>query len=262
MKINASNTDIASLLSAYSARQKSNQSTSTTDTAASQTVSSLFERLAPPDMGASAMSLSASGQKIKDSIQRPEPPTDEMKAAMDQVRSDFESIQSADVESLSSDDAKDLLNQLIADMGVLPAKQTASGSEETSEALSVSSLTDSEIKDILEQIQDQLENTAASGGTPPPPPEMQGMMWGFDPSALLSDSTEETTGTGSTDSTDMAQQLIDLLTESYDSTSESSSDYAAKLKESIAEMLEKQQSEMSDFASSLYTQLDAWSSTQ
>lgn len=262
MKINSSNTDITSLLSAYAARQRSTQSTDTdtSQSTASQAVSSLLGRLSPPDKGASVMSLSASGQKVKDSIQRPEPPTEEMKAAMKQLRTDFQTIQSADVDSLSSDDAKDLLNQLVSDIGVLPGTTAASGSEDTAEVFDISSLSDLEIKEILQKIQDQLEKNPKPAGAPPP--EMQGMMWGFDPSALLSDGTSENTGISSSDTAQRAQQLVDLLTESYDSSSESSSDYATELKASIAEMLEKQKSGMDDFASALYAELDSWSSTQ
>lgn len=117
---------------------------------------------------------------------------------------------------------------------------------------------------MLQKIKDQLENGLGMGGAPPPPPAdgTQGMMWGFDPSGLLSDSTSEDTAISSTNSSEMAQQLIDLLTESYDSTSQTSSDYAAELKEKISAMLEKQKSSMDDFTSALYTQLDAWSGTQ
>ncbi len=266
MKINTNSTDIASLLKAYAARQRTTESTDSdsSQSTASQAATALLQRLAPPDMGSSAMSLSASGQKIKNSIQRPEP-TEEMKAAMDQVRTDFESISSADVDSLSEDDAKALLDQLIADMGALPAKAGASASVETTGAIDTASLTDSEVKDILEKIQEQLQNGPAAGGTPPPPPEMQGMMWGFDPTQLLGGSSSEDTGTtalSSTESTEMAQQLIDLLTESYDSSESTSSDYAAKLKESIAQMLEKQKAGMDDFASTLYSELDIWSNAQ
>lgn len=260
MKVYSNSYDYTSLLSAYASQQRTSQSTGT-DTSQSKTtqaVDSLMKRLAPPDMGGSLMSLSASGQKVKDSIQRPEPPTEEMKAAMDQIRTDFESIQSADVDSLSSDDAKELLEQLVSDMSALP---TSSSASESSTGIDVESLTDDEIKDMLQTIQEQLEN---GRGTPPPPPPSEGMMWGFDPSQLLGDSDSEdstVSSLSSTNSSEMAQKLIDLLTESYDSSSENSSDYAAKLKESIAEMLEKQKNSMDDFASTLYSQLDAWSSS-
>lgn len=259
MKINSTAYDYTSLLSAYSAQQRTTASTSSDTSTASAAVESLMKKLAPPDMGSSIMSLSAKGQKVKDSIQRPEPPTEDMKAAMDQVRSDLDTIQSTDVDSLSSDDAKTLLDQLISDMGALPSK---TGSTDST-TIDVSALTEDEVKEMLQAIQDKVAKGPGSDGTPPPPPpEMQGMMWGFDPSQLLgTDTSEDTTGISGIESEDMANRLVDLLTEAYDSSSETSSEYVARLKESIAEMLEKQKSSMEDFSATLYAQLDTWSST-
>lgn len=261
MNISTSNYDIASLLSTYASQRKTSYSSDTSTTETSKTssaVDSLMKRLAPPDMGDSIMSLSASGQKVKDSIKPPEPPTEEMKAAMDQVRSDFETLESSDVESLSEEDAKAMLEQLVADMGQLPANSSTASSSTTSSSVDVSTMTDDEIKEILQGLKEKLAEGPKMQGPPP-----QGAM-GFDIASILGTDSEDSESSATdiaTATSEMAQNLVDILAESFDSSSESSNDYATRLKESIAELLEKRKTEMDDFASALNTQLDAWSSS-
>lgn len=262
MKINSSSYDLASIFNALAAQKTAATTTDSDETqsAAEQSIGSLMQRLAPPDLGGSFMSLSASGQKVKNSIQPPDPPSEEMKAAMDALRSQFDTLKETDVEALSEEEAREMLSTLVSSLSALPASSSASG---TGATVDVSTLSDSEVSDLLEGIQSQVAAGRPQGSPPPPPPGGMkgGAAGGLDLSSLLGTTEEDEEDTADI-STEAAQRLVDLLTQDYDSTEESSSEYAARMKTAIEELLEKQKASMNTFANELYTQLDAWSTAE
>jgi len=138
------------------------------------------------------------------------------------------------------------------------------GSFEEIEEADISSMTESDMRGMLEKIQERTKNAPEMGeGMPPPPPPMMG---GFDPSQMLSGMFGSQNDTGSVSSSNdnesILQQIIDNLTESYDSSTESSDDYVEKLKDSLNSMFSQQKSEIDNFYSMIFNKLDAWNSEE
>lgn len=170
------------------------------------------------------------------------------------IKEDLDAIKSADLDSITTDKMKELLSNLQNSLKTTTLSDT---NAEKIESADLDSMSGTDMKQLLEDMQEQLNN----------PPQMPPRgMGGFDPSQLLNGVSANDTVTGtsgsSADTEELVMQIVDKLTEDYDSSTQSSEDYATKLKEALQTMFSQQKNNIDQFSGMMFDRLDAWSSGQ
>lgn len=207
------------------------------------------------------MNLSSSGKMMRDSLQMQGKDSSEISEKMEQIKTDMDSIKTADIDGMSADDVKTALTNLQNDFKAMPSPD---GSANDIQQADISSMSESEMREMLKEVQEKAKNAPEMGeGMPPPPPPMMG---GFDPSQMLNgmfgSQSDTDSVNSSSDTQSILQQIIDNITESYDSSTESSDDYVAKLKESISSMFSEQKNSIDDFSKMIFSELDDWNTQE
>lgn len=137
-----------------------NLSTASTDASQNETeaVNSLPPRQFKPMDLESLFGLSSSGKSIRDSLQTQGTGSD-MSQKFEAVKTDMDAIKSADIESMSADEVKEMLTNLQNDLKAI----NSNSSSNSSQTLDISSLTESQTRDMLEDIQENAERMSAMG---------------------------------------------------------------------------------------------------
>jgi len=265
MRISSNNYDYYN--QAYSLNSLSNAKVSATNSDFSKTeteaISFQPRKYSSTDQNANIMNLSSSGRMMRDSLQMQDAGSSEMSEKMEKIRTDMDSIKSADIDSMSADELKETLTNLQTDMAAIPSRD---GRGNDIQQADISSMSETDMKDMLEKIQEHAKNMPEMGeGMPPPPPPKNG---GFDASQILNGilggQDEDTSSlNASNDMQSIVQQIADKLIESYKSSSEESSDdYVEKLKDSLSSMFSQQKNSIDDFSNMIFNKLDAWNSEE
>lgn len=193
--------------SQYASAQKASQTSEVDDTATTEKLSNqeILEKLKEQiEARASESSgdygdLYASGQLVKMNIRMRSVEGSEDASKMEAVRSGFDAIKEADLSSLSSEDASQLLTDL---QSALTGISSPDGSFEAISQLDVSSMSADEVKEALSSIQ-----TRAKEGPGRPPMGMPPM--GPPPGSEEADSAEETSETSTYDTLMKMLERID-----------------------------------------------------
>lgn len=214
-----------------------------------ETDSTIFMPTRKSDKNSNTVNLTFNGQMLKDSLFVQGMDDSEGHEKMEKLRTDMDSLLEIDIDSLSSEEIKDLLTTLKTDMEGLPNRE---GNNDLSD-MDIESMSETDMRELLEKIQERIKDMSEEGNRmPPPPPPMMDMMQAF--------SSESSTTEGEDSSSNELQEIVDKLLESFDSTSESRDTYITRLKETIE--LIQQGMGISDFSSSLFGMLDEWNSQQ
>lgn len=212
------------------------------------------------------MNMDYSSVMMKYSLQSQGTDSSEVSEKMEKIKTDMDSLKSADIDSMSSDEIKATLETLKADMEGVPNSRGTSS--DVSEA-DLDSMSESELKQLLENIQEDANNAPEMGkGKPPAGPPPSGgkppMAGGGMNLAQMLGSTSETEDTeeSSTYSEEYLEELMNNLISSYDSTSETNDEYVSKVKESLSTVFNQQKSNIDNFSSMLFGKLDSWASEE
>lgn len=219
-------------------------------------------------MDSNLMGLSFNGSMVKNMLQMKGTDSTEMKANMEQMKTDMDSLKSADVDSMTVDDMKSMLTKLESDRSKMPKPHENTTNSETAnkKSVDVSNMSETDMRNMLKNIQKHEKNG------PKMPPMMDDMMNNMK-NNLNSDSlvnslssTDDTTNASGMLGEDYLQQIIDKLTSGFDSTSQansatSASDYTKNLKESLSSYFNKQKSSIDELSNSIFDKLDKWSAT-
>lgn len=148
----------------YQVNTTSNVSSTSTEAANStssetEAVSSVGRRRPIHDMYENNMDLNVSGRAMMNSIKMKEGEgqvssgdNNTIKTSMDKVKSDMDSIKNADIDSMSEEDLKETLSNLINDLQSVPKPY---GKANNSQTLDVDSMSESDIKSMLKKIQEK-----------------------------------------------------------------------------------------------------------
>ncbi len=235
MRITSNSYDYYKQLYPLSALNTTKLSTGTDETSNSEISSINTERKRTAGINANGMGLQLQGMMMREK--------------MDKLHTDMDSIKTVDIDSMSADEVKETLSNLKTDMDAMPLPP---GVESKENEMDLESMTESEMRDKLKEIQTRANN--APEMPKGMPPRIEG--------------TEGIQGVSGTD-TDfqssldtMLQQIIDKLTESFDSSTQDSEEYADDLKQSLSSMFSQQGSTFSQLQSMLFDKLDEWSTGQ
>ncbi|KZL89590.1 hypothetical protein [Clostridium magnum] len=109
-----------------------------------------------PDENVDIANLNYSGTMVANSLRMQSVDTSEMSESIEKLNTDLDSLKTTDIDSMSADEAKELLIQLQIDMSSIKSLEG-----EANDISDIDSISESDIKDMLKNIQENANNMAA-----------------------------------------------------------------------------------------------------
>jgi hypothetical protein len=145
------------------------------------------------------MDFSYSGHMVSNSVQNQIEDSSVVSEKVQKVKEDIDSIKTADIDSMTADEVKDLLTNLQNDRKAL---QISSGISSSSQETDIDSMSESDMRETLKNVQNNAKNASKMGGGKPP----MGPPPGPPPSSNDTSETDETD-----DEIDTSEEYLELL---------------------------------------------------
>lgn len=125
------------------------------------------------------INLSLSGSMLRYSLQTQESESTDMHEKMEKIKTDMDSIKTADIDRMTADEVKETLANLQADMAFMPPRPD--GRTDDIQQADIDSMSEAEMREMLKSIQERAQNA------PEMPEGMPPMMGGGMPPMMGSD---------------------------------------------------------------------------
>lgn len=232
MRISSNSYDYYKMLYSLNTQSSNALNINTLTDSDSQSNTTSTETKKTAGINASLMGLNIQGMMMRDK--------------MDKLENDMDSIKTADIDSMTSDEVKETLSKLKSNMEAMPLPP---GAQSNTNEIDLESMSETDMRNKLKEIQAHANN--APEMPKGMPPRMEGTE-GIQGASSTDTDTQSTLDT-------MLQQIIEKLTESFDSSTGDSEEYADDLKESLNSMFNRQGSTFSQLQAMLFDKLDQWS---
>lgn len=215
--------NLSQYASASKATSTSEEETSTSTISGAELLERIKAQLESRDSSGSVSTdyadLLAGGQYVKQNIRIEPVDNAERTEKMENIRSSFDAIKDADLDSLTDEEAATLLSNLQSSLSAMTSSESSSTKKNASfEAISkidVSSLSSEELKSALSSIQEEAQTMSKAGGGKRPngPPPMGPPPSGAPGGAAGTSGTSSTEETEETDEIDTLEELLEYLAE-------------------------------------------------